>query len=46
LAVKNNQPKLAEAISDFFTQFRSAPPAMTPHSFHEQIEKDHGRMDV
>lgn len=45
LAVKNNQPRLAETISDFFTQFRPASPAMTPHSFHEQIEKDHGRIE-
>jgi hypothetical protein len=25
LAVKDNQPKLAEAIDSFFTQFKSAP---------------------
>jgi predicted transposase YbfD/YdcC len=45
LAVKNNQPTLAEAIRDFFTQFKHAPAAETPHRFCESVEKDHGRIE-
>jgi predicted transposase YbfD/YdcC len=45
LAVKDNQPKLAESIDDFFIAFEAAP-AKTPHQFHEVIEKDHGRIEV
>jgi predicted transposase YbfD/YdcC len=45
LAVKDNQPKLAESIDDFFIAFEAAP-AKTPHQFHEVVEKDHGRIEV
>lgn len=45
LAVKDNQPKLAESIDDFFSAFEAAP-AKTPHQFHEVVEKDHGRIEV
>jgi predicted transposase YbfD/YdcC len=45
LAVKDNQPKLAESIDDFFIAFVAAP-AKTPHQFHEVIKKDHGRIEV
>lgn len=45
LAVKDNHPTLADSMRDFFTQFQSAPAEQTPHSFHEQIEKDHGRIE-
>lgn len=44
LAVKNNHPKLAESIRDFFDTFRAAPGA-TAHTFYESIEKDHGRLE-
>lgn len=45
LAVKDNQPTLAESIKDFFAAFEAAP-QRTPHSFDEVIEKDHGRLEV
>jgi predicted transposase YbfD/YdcC len=45
LAVKDNQPLLAESIRDFFAQFRADSSARTPHSFAEHIEKDHGRIE-
>jgi predicted transposase YbfD/YdcC len=45
LAVKDNQPKLAESIQQFWSDFQSAP-HKTPHSFDETIEKDHGRIEV
>ena len=44
LAVKDNQPALAESIRDFFAQFKAAPANKTPHDFFESVEKDHGRI--
>ena len=45
LAVKDNQPLLADSIRDFFTQFQAVP-ERTPHSVAETVEKDHGRIEV
>jgi len=45
LSVKDNQPKLAESMKDFFATFQSAP-NKTPHSFSEMVEKDHGRIEA
>jgi predicted transposase YbfD/YdcC len=45
LSAKDNQPKLADSIRDFFATFR-ANPAKTPHDFAETVEKDHGRIEV
>ena len=45
LAVKDNQPLLAEAIREFFETFETDPQS-TPHSVHETIEKDHGRLET
>ena len=45
LAVKGNQPLLADSIRDFFTQFQ-ATPERTPHTLAETVEKDHGRIEV
>jgi predicted transposase YbfD/YdcC len=45
LAVKDNQPNLAESIHDFMTDFE-AQPQHTPHSFWETVEKDHGRLEI
>ena len=45
LAVKDNQPKLAESIQDFFADFQAAP-NKTPHRFDEVVKKDHGRLEV
>jgi len=46
LAVKDNQPKLAESIEDFWRSFRAHPAVHTPHSFAETVEKDHGRLET
>jgi len=46
LAVKENQPRLAESIKDFWRCFRAHPAAHTPHSFAESVEKDHGRVET
>ena len=45
LAVKDNQPLLAEAIREFFETFETDPQS-TPHSVDETIEKDHGRLET
>ena len=45
LSVKDNQPKLADSVQDFFVAFQSAP-GKTPHQFDEIVEKDHGRLEV
>ncbi|MEF8718264.1 MAG: ISAs1 family transposase [Candidatus Accumulibacter necessarius] len=44
LAVKDNQPKLAESIDDFFIAFEAAP-AKTPHQFHEVVVRQHWRVE-
>ena len=46
LAVKDNQPQLAESIRDFWRTFRAHPPDWTRHSFAETVEKDHGRIET
>ena len=45
LAVKDNQPLLADSIRDFFTQFQAVP-ERTPHTVAETVEKGHGRIEV
>ncbi len=45
LAVKDNQPTLADSIREFFTTFKTNP-AKTPHCLAETVEKDHGRIEV
>lgn len=45
LSAKDNQPKLADSIRDFFAIFKAGP-AKTPHDFAETEEKDHGRIEV
>lgn len=46
LAVKDNQPTLAESMRNFFMRFKEAPLNKTPHGFSETIEKDHGRLET
>jgi predicted transposase YbfD/YdcC len=45
LAVKDNQPRLADSVRDFFIQFKTAP-LRTPHTTVETVEKDHGRIEI
>ena len=45
LAVKDNQPLLADSLRDFFIQFQVVP-ERTPHTVAETVEKDHGRIEV
>ena len=46
LAVKDNQPKLAESIMTFFEIGQAEKWKNTPCSFVESVEKDHGRLEV
>lgn len=46
LAVKDNQPRLAESIQDFWRTFRAHPPDWVPHTFAETVDKDHGRIEI
>src|SRR5579875_944815 len=46
LAVKDNQPQLAESIRDFWRTFRAHPADWARHSFAETVEKDHGRIET
>lgn len=45
LAVKDNQPKLCEAIDDFFREQLEDDLQNVPHRKHETHEKGHGRID-
>ena len=44
LAVKDNQPKLAESITTFFEIGQVEGWKNTPHTYVESVEKDHGRL--
>lgn len=46
LAVKDNQPRLAESIEDFWRAFRAHPASLTPHASSESVEKNHGRIET
>jgi predicted transposase YbfD/YdcC len=46
LAVKDNQPKLAESITTFFEIGQVEGWKHTPHTYVESVEKDHGRLEV
>ena len=46
LAVKDNQPKLAESIVTFFEFGQAEGWKHCPHSFDESVEKDHGRHEL
>ena len=45
LAVKDNQPKLHEAIKDLFSDERQDEFLKMPHRQHQTSEKGHGRYD-
>jgi predicted transposase YbfD/YdcC len=45
LAVKDNQPKLHEAIQEFFSDERQAELLKLPHRQHQTREQSHGRQD-
>jgi predicted transposase YbfD/YdcC len=46
LAVKDNQPQLAEALRDFFTALNAPGYPMREVSVHETLDKGHGRIET
>ena len=46
LAVKNNQPALAQAIEGLFNGAHEKQWEGVPHTFAEWVEKDHGRIET
>lgn len=46
LAVKGNQPWLAEDLTDFFTEAQTLAFADIPHTTHRTIDSGHGRLEV
>jgi predicted transposase YbfD/YdcC len=46
LAVKDNQPKLAESITTFFEIGQAEKWKNVPHTYTESVGKDHGRLEV
>jgi predicted transposase YbfD/YdcC len=46
LAVKENQPTLYDEMENFFDQAHAVKWEGVPHSFYENVEKDHGRIEV
>jgi predicted transposase YbfD/YdcC len=46
LAVKDNQPQLAEALRDFFSTLNGQGHCRRSLSFHETLDKGHGRIET
>lgn len=46
LGLKDNQPLLHEAVEDYFTLARKINFKHIPHDYVEEIDKDHGRLEV
>ena len=46
LAVKDNQPKLADSIREFFATGLAHDWVHVRHDYYETVEKDHGRIEV
>ena len=46
LAVKENQPTLYAEMENFFDQAHAIEWEEVSHSFHQEVEKDHGRIDI
>jgi len=46
LAVKDNQPSLCAEMENFFDQAHAVEWDEVPHSFHQEIDKGHGRIET
>jgi predicted transposase YbfD/YdcC len=46
LGLKGNQSTLQESTEDFFTVAAAGDFAAVAHDFHEEVDKDHGRLEV
>ena len=46
LQVKKNQEKLHDLMQETFDELTSSTPSFIPHSYHEETDADHGRVEV
>jgi len=46
LGLKGNQESLHDAVRDYFTTAQAAEFAAVPHAYTEQVDKDHGRLEI
>lgn len=46
LAVKENQPTLCAEMENFFDQAHAVAWEEVPHSFYQEVDKGHGRIDI
>lgn len=46
LGLKGNQSTMQEAVEDFFTVAQAAEFASIKHDFLEEVDKDHGRLEI
>jgi predicted transposase YbfD/YdcC len=46
LAVKENQPTLYAEMENFFDQAHAVEWEEVPHSFHQEVDKGHGRVEI
>ena len=46
LGLKGNQGTLHEVVEDFFTLAHANPFAVVAHDYVEDVEKDHGRLEI
>jgi predicted transposase YbfD/YdcC len=46
LAVKENQPTLCAEMENFFDQAHAVEWEEVPHSFYQEVDKGHGRIDI
>jgi predicted transposase YbfD/YdcC len=46
MAVKDNQPQLAEALGDFFSTLNAPGHCRRPVSLHETLDKGHGQIET
>lgn len=46
LAVKENQPTLFAEMENFFDQAHAVAWEEVPHSFHQEVDKGHGRIEI
>jgi predicted transposase YbfD/YdcC len=46
MGLKGNQSNLQEAVDDYFTTAKAHQFQSVPHDYSEEIDKDHGRLDI
>jgi predicted transposase YbfD/YdcC len=46
MGLKGNQSSLHEAVDDYFTTARQHAFKSVPHAYAEEIDKDHGQLEI